>query len=84
MLFNERIEAVVTIREHVTNASANPYWEASLISDDGQTLHIYEGQLKEVPNAKLEVGANYRVLFRPFINNRWVEFKIVGVEPTSS
>jgi hypothetical protein len=84
MLFNERIEAVVTIREHVSKGTGGPYWEAALISDDGQTLHIYEGQLKEVPNASLEVGVDYKVVFRPFINNRWVEFKIVGVEPTSS
>ncbi len=83
MLLDERVEAVVTIRTHVTNFAGTPYWEASLASDDGQTLHIYEGQLKEVPGAEFVVGESYRLVFRPFINNRWVEFKIVGVEPNT-
>jgi hypothetical protein len=56
--------------------------EVSLVSDDAQTLHFYEGQLKELgKNApKLEVGKKYRVTFRPFVNNRWIEVKLVQLE----
>ena len=83
MLLDERVEAVVTIRAHVTNFAGKPYWEASLASDDGQTLHIYEGQLKEVKTVEFVVGESYRLVFCPFINNRWIEFKIVSVAPNT-
>ena len=83
MLLDERVEAVVKIRAHITNFAGRPYWEASLASDDGQTLHIYEGQLKEVPSVEFVVGESYQVVFRPFINNRWIEFKIVGITPST-
>ena len=80
MLLSERVEALIKVQEKVTNFAGRPYYEASLVSDDGQTLHIYEGQLKEVGNPELEIGARYKVSFRPFINNRWIEFKISGIE----
>ena len=81
MLLNERIEARVLIRAQAVGFGGAEYFEASLISDDGQTLHIHEGQLKEVPGIELQEGKEYVVTFRPFINNRWIEFKIVAVRP---
>jgi hypothetical protein len=56
--------------------------EVTLVSDDAQTLHFYEGQLKELGKSapKLEVGKKYRVTFRPFVNNRWLEIKLVKLE----
>ena len=84
MLLDTRVDAEVEIRDRVDNFAGRPYYEASLVSDDGQTLHIYEGQLKEVPTAELRVGQRYKVTFRPFINNRWIEFKIAAIEPLPS
>ncbi len=57
--------------------------EATLVSDDGQTLHLYEGQLKDLGKdaPPVQVGKRYRVVFRPFINNRWIEVKLVKLEP---
>lgn len=80
MLLSERVEVVIKVCEKITNFAGRPYYEVSLVSDDGQTLHIYEGQLKEIPGAELEVGARYKATFRPFVNNRWIEFKISGLE----
>ena len=80
MLLSERVEAVVEVREKITNFAGRPYYEASLVSDDGQTLHIYEGQLKEVGSTELAIGSRYTLTFRPFINNRWIEFKISALE----
>lgn len=56
--------------------------ECSLASEDGQTLYLYEGHLKELgKNAPaLEVGKRYQATFRPFVNNRWIEVKLVKLE----
>ncbi len=84
MLLNERLEATIEVRDHVPNFAGNAYYETSLISDDGQTLHIFDGQLKEVTDPELEVGKRYKITFRPFINNRWIEFKIDSLEQVPS
>jgi hypothetical protein len=57
--------------------------EASLASEDGQTLYIYEGQMKDLGKTPpiLEKGKKYKVSFRPFMNNHWVEVKLVKIEP---
>ena len=81
MLLDARLEAIVEVRAERTAPGGRQYYEASLVSDDAQTLYIYEGQLKEVPDPVLQEGARYRVRFRPFVNNRWVELKIESVEP---
>ena len=46
-----------------------------------QTLHLFEGQLKELQGCQPKIGERYRVTFRPFINNRWVELKIIALQP---
>lgn len=79
MLLDVRLEGVIEIRGQ-QHHMGRPYFEASLVSDDGQTLHLFEGQLKEV-GAALEIGSRYRIVFRPFINNRWVELKVITLEP---
>ena len=79
MLLDTRLEATITVRGQQYHMG-RPYFEADLDSDDGQTLHLFEGQLKEV-GGRLEVGQRYRVVFRPFINNRWVELKVISLEP---
>lgn len=78
MLLDARLEGEVLIHQRF-HAFGKAYFEASLISDDGQTLHLYEGQLKEVDD-QLEEGARYKVVFRPFINNRWIQLKIERLE----
>lgn len=81
MLLDARLEGVVEVRGQQYH-NGRPYFEASLVSEDGQTLHLFEGQLKEV-DEELEVGGRYRVTFRPFINNRWVELKVDSLEPAA-
>jgi hypothetical protein len=81
MLLSERMSGEVLIQGEANNFAGRPYWEASLVSDDGQTLYLYEGQLKEVPHVALEAGQRYRITFQPFINNRWVEVKVVDLVP---
>jgi hypothetical protein len=83
MLLNERVEAVVTIRGAGVGLGGHSYMEATLVDDDAQTLHLYEGQLKEVSQVDLHVGETYKVVFQPFINNRWIEFKIAALEPAA-
>lgn len=81
MLLDSRVEAIVRVQRQGVGLGGKAYTEASLVSDDAQTLHIYEGQLKELPGVELKVGEAYKVVFQPFINNRWIEFKIASVEP---
>ena len=45
---------------------------------NGYRIRIYLGQLKEV-REDLDVGAIYEVGLRPFVNNRWVDLKIVSL-----
>lgn len=78
MLLDARLEGEL----HVLKSwytQGKKYFEATLISDDGQTLHLYEGQLKEVDDQLVE-DARYRVVFRPFVNNRWIQLKIETLE----
>jgi len=81
MLLDERLEGVIEVRGQSVGFGGAAYWECALVSDDGQTLHVHEGQLKEVPGAELEAGRRYRIRFRPFVNNRWIEIKIEDVRP---
>ena len=81
MLLDIRLVGLIEVRDEKTSFSGRPYWEASLVSDDGQTLHVHEGQLKETGLEALEVGRRYHVTFRPFVNNRWIELKLEGAEP---
>ena len=78
MLLDARLEGELQVLKS-WHSRGSLYFEASLISDDGQTLHLYEGQLKEVGDQLIE-GARYRVVFRPFVNNRWVQLKIASLE----
>ncbi|MEZ0227472.1 MAG: hypothetical protein ACAI25_02530 [Planctomycetota bacterium] len=81
-MLDDVIEAEIEVRDkHVYQGRERI--EATLVSDDGQTLHIYEGQLKDLGRRlpAVEVGKRYKVAFRPFINNRWIEVKIVRLEP---
>ncbi|MGE0710743.1 MAG: hypothetical protein AB7N76_27895 [Planctomycetota bacterium] len=78
MLLDARLEGELLVQEE-RHYQGRRYYEASLVSDDAQTLFLYEGQLKEVGD-RLELGARYRVVFRPFVNNRWLELKIVELE----
>jgi hypothetical protein len=81
VLLDARLDAVIEVVSEAHNSLGKNYTEARLVSEDGQALHLYEGQLKEVPGARLEVGRRYRVTLRPFLNNRWVELKVVKIEP---
>lgn len=76
MLLDARLEGLIEVGEEHVGFGGRPFWDARLISDDGQTLHIHEGQLKETGLERLEVGRQYRVRFRPFVNNRWLEIKL--------
>ena len=80
-MLDTRLEGVIEIRDQ-NHHTGQPYFEATLVSDDGQTLHLFEGQLKELSlDGQLEVGMRYKVAFKPFINNRWIELKITSLEP---
>ena len=81
MLLDTRLEAEVEIRARGTSFSGSPYFEATLVSEDGQTLHLFDGQLKETGLDALQIGRRYRIRFRPFVNNRWVELKVASMEP---
>jgi hypothetical protein len=82
VLLDQRLEAIVEVTGGGTNPqSGRPFHEVRLVSEDGQTLHLFEGQLKEVPPIRLEVGKRYKIVFRPFVNNRWIELKITGLTP---
>lgn len=77
-MLEQRLDCRVTIRT-VAPYDGRMRYEATITSEDGQTLYIHEGQLKEAPVDRLEPGKSYRLTFRPFINNRWIELKIVDV-----
>jgi hypothetical protein len=81
VLLDQRLEATVEVVASGANSLGRELLEVRLVSEDGQTLHIYEGQLKELPGARLEVGRRYRMVLRPFVNNRWVELKIEAIRP---
>ncbi|MBX3466861.1 MAG: hypothetical protein KF878_08180 [Planctomycetes bacterium] len=81
MLLDQRLEAVVEVTSEGTNQFGREYHEVRLVSEDGQTLHLFEGQLKELPGVRLEVGRRYTLILRPFVNNRWVELKIASITP---
>jgi hypothetical protein len=76
---NQTLTYDIAIRD-VGQSEGNLRYEGSLASEDGQTIYLYEGQLKEV-DFKLEVGKVYEVQLRPFVNNRWLELKIVAIQP---
>ncbi len=78
MLLDTRLEGELQVLKS-WHTQGKKYFEATLISDDGQTLHLYEGQLKEVGDQLIE-DARYRVVFRPFVNNRWIQLKIERLE----
>lgn len=82
MLLDARLEAEVQVLKR-WHSMGKAYFEAVLVSDDGQTLHLYEGQLKEVED-QLQEGARYRIVFRPFVNNRWIQLKIESLELVAS
>jgi len=79
MLLDNRLRGIVEIQGQGSGLGGRPYYEANLVSDDGQTLFLYEGQLKEV-STPIELGARYEIEFRPFVNNRWLELKISSLE----
>lgn len=81
-MLDQLVTGVIEVRDkHVYQGRER--LEVTLASDDGQTLHIYEGQLKDLGKnaAPIEVGKRYAVSFKPFINNRWIELKLVKAEP---
>jgi hypothetical protein len=80
-LLAARLEAVVAVRDiHIHQGRERV--ECSIESEDGQTLYVYEGQLKEVRGAPaFEKGKRYKLTFAPYVNNRWIEVKLVGVSP---
>jgi hypothetical protein len=80
-LLDARLEAVVEVRDiHIHQGRERV--ECSLASEDGQTLYIYEGQRKGLPKdaPPLEVGRRYKLTFRPYVNNRWIELTLVRVD----
>lgn len=81
MLLDARLEGEVEVLGEAQNFAGRPFWELSLVSDEEQILHLYEGQLKEFNLIDIRPGKRYRVVFRPFINNRWVEVKIQSLTP---
>lgn len=81
MLLDARLEALIEVVAEGAHALGRPYYECRLASEDGQILHLFEGQLKEMPGLRLEVGRTYKARFRPFLNNKWVEVKLASIEP---
>lgn len=81
MLLDQRLEALVEVVSEGQNNYGKQFHELRLVSEDGQALHLYEGQLKELPHVRLEVGQRYRLTLRPFVNNKWVELKVLSVTP---
>lgn len=79
-MLEQRLVCEVRIRDRQSYDGDRVRYEATLVSEDGQTLYFYEGQLKSALS-ELEVGAHYLVTFEPVINNRWVELRIAAVEP---
>lgn len=81
MLLDQRLEATVEVISEGHNFAGRLYHELRLVSEDGQSLHLFEGQLKELPGVRLEVGRQYKLVLRPFVNNRWVELKVTALTP---
>ncbi|RMG14639.1 MAG: hypothetical protein D6731_09955 [Planctomycetota bacterium] len=81
MLLDQRLEARIRAGARRIGFGGASYTEAALVSEDGQSLRIYDGQLKEVSLSELEEGREYQVTFRPFVNNHWIELKIVDLRP---
>ncbi len=82
-LLDARLEATVEVRGiHLHQGRERV--ECSLASEDGETLYIYEGHRKELGKAApaLEVGRRYRAVFRPHVNNRWIELRLVALDVT--
>ena len=81
-MLGQILEGVVEVRDKHLHQGRERV-EVTLASEDGQTLYLYEGQLKELgKNApKLQVGKRYKIAVRPFVNNHWIELKVVRVEP---
>jgi len=81
-MLDQLLETTIEVKEkHIHQGRERVV--VSLADEDGQTLYLYEGHVKELgKNAPaLEVGRRYRATFRPFVNNRWIEVKLVGLEP---
>lgn len=83
-MLGQRLEAEVEVIGEARNFAGREYHELRLLSEDGQALHVYSGQLKELRDPQLEPGRRYKMVLRPFINNRWVELKIERLEPLPS
>lgn len=81
MLLDQRLEALVEVTSEGHNQYGKQFHELRLVSEDGQTLHVYEGQLKELPPVRLEVGRRYLLKLRPFVNNKWIELKVLSLTP---
>jgi hypothetical protein len=82
VLLDQRLEAIVEVTGDGSHAqSGRPYHEVRLVSEDGQTLQLFEGQLKEIPPIRLEVGKRYKLVLRPFVNNKWIELKVTSLTP---
>ena len=80
-MLGQRLEGEIEVIGQAVHATGADYLEVNLVSEDGQTLHIFPGQLKEVGNPELVAGNRYRIAFEPFVNNRWIELKIVALTP---
>jgi hypothetical protein len=74
-MLEQRLRCLVVVRG-CEQHEGRPRFEACMIGEDAQTLYIYEGQQKEL-DEELEVGVRYTLVFQPFVNNRWVELKLV-------
>lgn len=55
------------------------YYVARLDSEDAQILYIYEGQLKYISDEP-KLRHRYRATFKPFLNNRWVDLRLLSLE----
>jgi hypothetical protein len=81
-MLEQLLETTVEVRDkHIHQGRERV--EVSLVDEDGQTLYFYEGHLKELGKKApaLEVGKRYKATFRPFVNNRWIEMKLVRLLP---
>ena len=74
MILGMELEGVVVVQAE-SYYQRRRFYEVTLVSEDSQTLNLFEGQLKEVGD-ELEIGGRYRIVFRPFLNNYWVELKV--------
>jgi hypothetical protein len=81
-LLSSRLEAEVEVRD-IHLHQGRERIECTLSSEDGQTLYLYEGQLKDLGKKPItfQKGKRYKLTFAPYVNNRWIEIKLVGVAP---